>query len=503
MLSIVSAWSLMMTGDLAGMERRLDDAEAALAAGAHDQELAGSWADTEDLRTAPATLWVYRAALAQARGDVPATVAHARHAMDLAGAEDHFVRGAGGGILGLAAWAGGDVEQALTTFSEAVRSLHAAGNLVDELDSTVVLGDMWLTAGRPHRARQLYEQALVTATRGGEPYPRATADLHVGLAELDRERNDLAGAAAHLETARVLRGHSTITENRYRWFVAAAQVRAASGDPVGAVKLLDQAHVLYRPGFYPQLRPIAAIRARVQIAAADIDAAGEWALGCGVTTLDDVTFLGEYEHLTLVRLLLARHRRDAAAGGTRRQAPLRDVLGLLERLHADAAAPTRGGSLLEIGMLRAETLHVRGDRPEALAELERALVQAPEPEGYVRLFLDEGAPMLALLHDAAASEGRGGSDVLRQHARRLLDAAASAQRAPAEALGGVPLADPLSERELEVLRLLDTDLTGPELARQLFVSLNTLRTHTKRIFTKLDVNNRSAAVRRARQLGLL
>ena len=74
----------------------LDDAEAALAAGAHDQELAASWADTEDLRTAPATLWVYRAALAQARGDVPATVAHARHAVDLAGAEDHFVRGAGG-----------------------------------------------------------------------------------------------------------------------------------------------------------------------------------------------------------------------------------------------------------------------------------------------------------------------------------------------------------------------------------------------------------------------
>ncbi len=116
-ISIVSAWSLMMTGDLAGMERWLDDAEAALAAGAHDQELAASWADTEDLRTAPATLWVYRAALAQARGDVPATVAHARHAVDLAGAQDHFVRGAGGGILGLAAWAGGDVEEALTTFS--------------------------------------------------------------------------------------------------------------------------------------------------------------------------------------------------------------------------------------------------------------------------------------------------------------------------------------------------------------------------------------------------
>ena len=504
-ISIVSAWSLMMTGDLAGMERRLDDAEAALAAGAHDQELAASWADTEDLRTAPATLWVYRAALAQARGDVPATVAHARHAMDLAGAEDHFVRGAGGGILGLAAWASGDVEEALTTFSEAVRSLHAAGNLVDELDSTVVLGDMWLTAGRPHQARRLYEQALVTATQGGEPYPRATADLHVGLAELDRELNDLAGAAAHLETARVLREHSTITENRYRWFVAAAQVRAASGDHVGAVKLLDQAQALYRPGFYPELRPIAAMRARVHIAAGDLGPAEDWALDRGVTASDDVTFLREYEHLTLVRLLLARHLRDAAAGAgaTHSAAPLNDALGLLERLHDDAIAPTRAGSLLEIGMLRAVTLHVRGDRPEAIAELEQALVDAPEPQGYLRLFLDEGAPMLALLHDAAASESSGGSDVLLRHARRLLNAAASAQPSHAVAPGGIPLVDPLSERELEVLRRLDSDLTGPELALQLFVSLNTLRTHTKRIFTKLDVNNRSAAVRRARELGLL
>lgn len=482
-LSIVAAWSLMMAGDLAGMERRLDDAEAALAAGANDPALMSRWADTDDLRTAPAMLWVYRAALAQARGDVPATVTNARRALDLAGAEDHLVRGAAGGFLGLAAWAEGDVHEALTTFSQAVRSLHAAGNLVDELDSTVVLSDMWVTAGRPRQARQLYEQALSTATRGGEPYPRATADLHVGLAELDRERNELESAAAHLETARLLAERASITENKYRWSVAAAQVRAAHGDHAGAVTLLAQAEALYRPGFYPQIRPIAAMRARAQIAAGDLAPAQDWARDLS----DDVSFLREYENLTLVRLRLAEHIRDGAGAG-----PLRDVLDLLDRLQD--AAPDRDGSLLEIGILRALTLHVQGDRHEALAELERALSDAPEPDEYVRLLLDEADPMLALLREAAAGEG-----ALRRHARRILGAAVGPEASPPD--GGLP--DPLSDRELEVLRLLDSDLTGPELARQLFVSVNTLRSHTKHIFTKLDVNNRSAAVRRARELGLL
>jgi LuxR family maltose regulon positive regulatory protein len=131
------------------------------------------------------------------------------------------------GYLGLAAWAAGDIHEALATFSEAVRSLHAAGNLVDELDATVNLADMWVAAGRPSRARRIYEQGLATAVAGGEPYPRATADLHVGLADLDRELDDLAAAEAHLETARALAERASITENRHRWPLVMGQVRAA------------------------------------------------------------------------------------------------------------------------------------------------------------------------------------------------------------------------------------------------------------------------------------
>ena len=496
-LCILSSWSLLMAGDLDAVESRLDDAEAALAAGAQDPELAATWADTEDLRTAPATVSVYRASLAQARGDVAGTVRHARHVLDLAGLEDHFVRGAGSGYLGLAAWAAGDVEEALSTFSDAVRSLQAAGNFVDALDTTIPLADMWVASGRPGRARRLFEQARQTAVAGGPPYPRATADLHVGLAELDYELDDLPSADAHLETARVLAERASITENRHRWYVVMARVCAARGDNDTATRLLDQAETLYRHGFYPDVRPIAALKAGVQIAGGDLSSADAWAEDRAVSVDDEPDYLHEYEHLTLARLRLAQHRADQLIDGEAHAAAVTAVLGLLDRLHAAAEEASRDGSVLEIRVLQALAHQARGDLPEALAALGRSF-DTPEPDSHVRLYLDEGAPMQALLHHTA----RALDPVVQAHARRLLEhatASVGATAEPQQTIGG----GPLSHRELEVLRLLDSELTGPEIARELYVTLNTLRTHTKRIFTKLDVTTRTAAVRRGHERGLL
>jgi LuxR family maltose regulon positive regulatory protein len=503
-LSILAGWSLMMSGDLDGLESRLDDAEAALAAGAHDHDLATAWADTDDLRTAPATISVYRASLAQARGDVVGTVRHARHAVDLAGPEDHFVRGAGAGFLGLAAWAAGDLKEALSTFSAAVRSLHAAGNLVDALDGTVVLADMWVASGRPSRARRLCEQALQTASNGGHPYLRATADLHVALAELDRELDNLTSAEAHLETARVLGEQTSITENRHRWFVAMAQVRVAACDFDTATRLLDQAEELYRHGFYPDVRPIAAMRARVQVAAGDLTSAAGWADDRRVGVGDDADYLHEYEHLTLARLLLAQQRTERHTAQADAPSPVDEVLALLDRLHAAATDAGRYGSVLEIRVLQALAHHAHGDQPAALAALSCALGEAPEPDDHVRLYLDEGAPMLAILNQVASTTdpvaGAERGEEVRGRARRLLQ---RAQGVKGTKRPQPPLAETLSQRELEVLRLLDSELTGPEIARELYVSLNTLRTHTKRIFTKLDAKTRAVAVHRARERGLL
>jgi LuxR family maltose regulon positive regulatory protein len=260
--------------------------------------------------------------------------------------------------------------------------------------------------------------------------------------------------------------------------------------------LLDEAEALYRPGSYPDVRPIAAVRARLHLAAGDVAAAEAWAEGLDEPP-DTAEFLHEYSELTRIRVGLARCRASTARdGGT----VLLEMLSRLDLLQAAAAA--RAGSLLEIGLLRALTLDARGEQTQALSELDQDLAGAPDPDGYVRLFLDEGEPMQRLLRLAAKQDG----EALAAHARRLLTANDSAQHvATAVPVDEerVQLPDPLSDRELEVLRLLGSPLTGPEIAGQLFVSLNTFRTHTKRIFTKLDVTSRAAAVHRARELNLV
>jgi LuxR family maltose regulon positive regulatory protein len=168
-------------------------------------------------------------------------------------------------------------------------------------------------------------------------------------------------------------------------------------------------------------------------------------------------------------------------------------MGLLERLLQAAEEGGRKGSVIEILVLQALAHEAQGNYPSALVSLERALTLA-EPEGYVRIFVDEGPPMAALLREAAKH------GIAPNYVRQLLAAFGKAEgRTSVTQL----LIEPLSEREFEVLRLLGTELNGPEIARELMVSLNTMRTHTKSIYNKLGVNNRRAAIRRAEELDLL
>ena len=502
-LSVYLAWAMLIAGNLDAVELRLRDAEAGLSAaagagsgpGAAVAGAAGAdpAAVGEELRLLPVMIAVYRASLAQALGDVAGTAEHARRALDLTEPGDHFGRAAAAGFLGLASWASGDLEAGLRAFAEVRTTLRLAGNTADVLGTTVVLADMLIPLGRLRDARRAYDEALQVASAQGEPAPQPMADLHVGISELHREQGELDAAREHLLAAQALGERASLPENRYRWFVAMARVREAEGNPDAALDLLTEAEHLYARGFFPEVRPISALRARVWISQGRLAEAREWATGQGLSTAD-LSYLSEFSQITLARLLIAEHRADPKQGA------IQEALALLDRLLEAAEAGGRTGSGNEILVLQALAHQARGRLSLALASLERVLDQA-EPEGYLRLFLDEGAPLAELLGEAAHRGIRPGH--LSRLRRAFRPATAGAQ--PVGAQPAVPLAagEALSERELHVLRLLATELTGPEIARELYLSLNTIRTHTRHIFGKLSVNSRPAAVRRAEELDLL
>ena len=513
LLATFTGWVHLSEGDLDGAAAWLDSAEQALDAEGparedarhllrYDGGLSVSMSRAilereRELTVLPATIEVYRASVAQARGDLDATIAHAERAGELAGPEDHLARSGAAGFLGLAAWAAGDLTTAVDTFSECVRHLHDSGDIADELGSTVVLAGMWLARGRPDEARRRYEAALARAETVEGPALSSMGDLHVGLADVLREQGDLDEAAHHLRTARELGDRASLPENRFRWYTTMAGLLRARGDLDAAVAMLQQAEGRYLHGFFPDTRPIPAATARLRISQGRLADAWEWAREHAVTPNDEPSYLSEFDLLTLARLLIAAHRAEPDLAG------LDTALALLDRVQAAAEAADRGGSLIEARLVRALARHDHGDLDAALEDLGHALIQGV-PAGWVRLFLDEGPAMEDLLRASAHRTVRPGAE---QAAALLRVADRDQARPPRVRLGveGHSLlgAEALSEREVEVVRLLATELTGPEIAGRLFVSVNTLRTHTRHIFTKLGVTTRRAAVRRAADLGLM
>jgi LuxR family maltose regulon positive regulatory protein len=297
-----------------------------------------------------------------------------------------------------------------------------------------------------------------------------------------RELGDLDAAARHLEVAGELGDLVSLPENRHRWYTTMAGVLRARGDLAGAVAMLDEAEPLFRPGFFPEVRPIAATRARIRLAQGNVAEARAWARQHEVEPADEPAFLEEHDRLTVARVLIAE---GAAA----------DAVALVDPVLDAAQASGRDGSRVEAHVVRALAHSAAGDRRAAAEDLSTALAIGV-PAGYRRLFLDEGPPLVDML----SSLPPGAPADVRRFAEQVV---ASGTVSPSVALLDQHPDEALSERELDVLRLLASDLTGPEIARQLYVSLNTLRTHTKHIFTKLDVNTRRAAVSRASERGLL
>ena len=498
-LSVAYAYALFGDGELEAVEARLLEAERWLDTTAELCERPESMAegmvvvDKNEFRRLPGMIALLRTAQALSQGDMSETVKNARRVLDLAPADDHLMLGGAASTLGLAAWASGDLENAGRMTSEGMVNVRRAGYISPAIGGALVLADIQIAQGCLHDAMTTYERALQWATEPGAPVLRGAADMHVGMSSLYYEHNDLKTATQHLLTSQALGELAGLPQSPYRWCAAMARIREAQGDLDGALDLLNQAERLYVTNFSPIVRPLAARKARLWLAQGRLNEALDWVRAQGLSVENELSYLREYDHITLVRVLLACHQRDPAGHS------LHEAVGLLERLLKAAQAGGRNGSLIEILILPALAKHLQGDLPAALNPLQQALSLA-EPEGFVRLFVDEGAPMLDLL-TAAAGQG-----IKTSYTGKLL-AAFEVPAKDEQSASSVPisssLVEPLSPRELEVLRLIAQGLSNQEIGERLFLALDTVKGHNRRIFEKLQVQRRTEAIARARELGLL
>ena len=500
-LSVAYAQALLNAGKVEAAEARLLDAERWLETIDRPRDPATGMVvvDEEQFQSLPVSLATTRAYHAQAIGDWTGTVMYTRRALDLLPEEDHSMRGTATMLLGLAYWVSGDLEAADLTFSKGLAIRQKAGHILDTIDAAFVLADMKTVLGHLHDAVRTCEYALQLATEHGEPLPQGTEDVYTEISKLHREQGNLDVAAQDLATSKNLGEKVMLPDWQHRWCIAQARLKETLGNLDEALNLLDEAERFFVRTPLPNLQPISAMKVRIWVVQGKLAKAQEWAHEKGLSPDDDLSYLREFEHITLARVLIARYKSDRVADF------IREAVELLERLLKAAEEGGRLSSVIEILILQALAHQAQGDIMPALAPLERALTLA-EPEGYVRIFLDEGKPMAELLGRMKDEGGRR-----KTYVHKLLAAFVAEEIHPshlhlAQAQASLilqPLVEPLSENELEVLRLLRTELSGPEIARERMVSLSTIRTHTQHIYAKLGVNNRRAAVRRAEELGLL
>lgn len=502
-LCVAAAVVALVGHDLEAVEPWLRDAERGLGTGDRDEappdpsapaedgpsQGAGTLAD-ELFADLPLAIVVICGTLARLRGDAARAIACAQRALDHL-PDTGYLRGVAAWDLGLAYWMGGDLaaaDRVLGALSARATPTGSVETLYAPLLGLYYQGQVQIAQGRLHAAAATYRRAQRLGAPEGRPRLPAAGWAEVGLGELLREWDDLDGAARHLRAGLDLGARVGDAAPLAQGYVALARVRQARGDAAGALDAIEMARRL-APGadVIHLFNPVEAQRARLWLLQGDVAAAARWVEERGLRQDDALSYAREAAHAVLARVLLA-------------QGAPRDARALLDRLGEQAEAGGRVGSAIEILALRALAEEACGDMATALATLGRALALA-EPEGYVRLFVDEGMAMMALLRRAAA-EGLSPA-----YAHRLLAAAAPpgapAPPAVARPTAASPLPESLTPREREVLELLAAGAQNGEIAARLYVTLDTVKKHVGHIFGKLGVGNRTQAVARARALGLI
>jgi LuxR family maltose regulon positive regulatory protein len=407
--------------------------------------------------------------------------------------DDLFLRDLATWILAVPRPVDGDLAASTQTLDQVARASHRAGNVMFAVMALCNAADLRIKQGRLDQAQDIYQRALEWATdERGRPLPIAGKAL-IGLGELSYQWNDLE-TAAHYVAQGIELAEQWGAVGAMHGYIVLAYVRHARGDLDGAWEATRKARDLAERFDITEIDDLAValVQARLRIAQGDLKAARRWAEERELYQYIDAApqqesqtsvehRLLKYELIVLARLLIAQGRID-------------ETLPLLESLLPMAERHNRPEMVIEIYLLRALALQAQDNLDRAMASLERALSLA-EAAGYVRIFVEEGEPMARLLYLAAE---RG---IAPEYAGRLL--AAFPELEPAAQEPQAEMVEPLSERELDILRLIAEGLPNQEIAQSLFLSLSTVKWHAGNIYGKLGVSNRTQAVAKARSLGIL
>ncbi|MCB0163726.1 MAG: hypothetical protein KDI79_05840 [Anaerolineae bacterium] len=391
----------------------------------------------------------------------------------------------------------GDMTQAAAIYADSLRMCRAAKNVDGLLFAAARLIDVLYISGQLRQAERIFNQVHA------EVAERTGPDLglvYIRIAAVYREQNRLEAAKTVVEQGLDLcRPFEAWSAGVTAGLITQARLLAAEGRPDEGLTVLSEIEGEAAPSLSGGAPDPAAARVLLRLAQGDFTAAARWASRSGLSTAGPIDYAREFDYLTLIRVLLAQATLEAQ--GLRLPGPspnpFADAETLLATLLQTALAGGRTGRVIEIQLLQARLHALRQETTAALSRLEAALHLA-ESEGYIRLFVDEGAPVFHLLTLLAAQPRL---TISLDTVQSLL---AAFPPPPAQSAQPVHLpGSTLTERELIALRLLAADLTLSQIAAEMSISLSSVRTYTKRIYSKLDVHSRAEAVYRAKLLKLI
>ncbi len=487
-LRAYNAWALMLTG------HSLDEIEAHLRV------------EDEDSDHLPAEALVLRAFIAAFQGRARLAGQLSCQVVEQMPEGDLFLQSLLALNTSISSTLNGDLQAGRLALDRVVQMSQATGNVMMTVMALCSLGEVTAMQGHLREALEFYRQAQEWSVDGqGQLLPIAGMIL-IDKGELAREWNDLETAARYAcEGIDLIKKWGEI--GAMDGYIALARIRQAQGNTLAADKAIEAAKQIALRFDAVKVDDIyvAAHQARLWVAQGKLDLAWNWAKARGIESAkgvaqqdeagaDLIPYLHDLEQLTLARVMLGRGE-------------LGQVIELLESLLPRAEQQDATRSLIEIHMLKALALQAQGHAPQANAVLEHALSLA-EPEGFVRLFVDEGEPMRPLILDFRLwieKQSRGQDHKLITYVDRLLAAFTQLAAMPQSKTSHPQSAmvEPLSEREIQVLQLIAAGLSNSEIAARLVVASSTIKTHINNIYSKLGVSRRMQAVARAKELGLL